>query len=159
MLSVDKILIYYISYKNRWVATGFDPGIYALQHLSSSINQMRYSATLIKTWNHFLFLFLIDFWSGAKFLQYVHKVVFLLPAIGRTLNFFRLCFGCVTLLDELSMTLLWFEAIKIIFLTIIFRDERRWNQIFKEFVGIDGRLFGSVVLKIIEIKFCEFWFL
>ena len=93
MLSVDKILIYYISYKNRWVATGFDPGIYALQHLSSSINQMRYSATLIKTWNHFLFLFLIDFWSGAKFLQYVHKVVFLLPAIGRTLNFFRLCFG------------------------------------------------------------------
>ena len=115
--------------------------------------QMRYSATLIKTWNHFLFLFLIDFWSGAKFLQYVHKVVFLLPAIGRTLNFFRLCFGCVTLLDELSMTLLWFEAIKIIFLTIIFRDERRWNQIFKEFVGIDGRLFGSVVLKIIEIKF------
>jgi len=159
MLSVDKILIYYISYKNRWVATGFDPGIYALQHLSSSINQMRYSATLIKTWKNFLFLFLIDFWSGAKFLQYVHKVVFLLPAIGRTLNFFRLCFGCVTLLDELSMTLLWFEAIKIIFLTIIFRDERRWNQIFKEFVGIDGRLFGSVVLKIIEIKFCEFWFL
>ena len=49
MLSVDKILIYLVSYKNRWVTTGLDPGIYALQHLSSSINQMRYSVTLIKT--------------------------------------------------------------------------------------------------------------
>ena len=140
------------------MATGFDPGIYALQHLSSSINQMRYSATLIKTWNHFLFLFLIDFWSGAKFLQYVHKVVFLLPAIGRTLNFFRLCFGCVTLLDELSMTLLWFEAIKIIFLTIIFRDERRWNQIFKNLWELTVDCLDPLFLKLLKLNSVNFDF-
>ena len=124
---VDKKLLYLVLYKNRWATTVLDPVILLLSILSSSINQMRYSVALIKTWKNPLFLFLIDFWPGAKFLQYVHKVVFLLPAIGRTLNFFCLCFGCVTLLDEFSMTFLWFEAIKIISLTIIFRDDRRWN--------------------------------